>query len=461
MYRACALENQKMGNKQKRPLRQLLAAVMLAVFAVFMASSPVHAATSTQSLAVPMYEYPTIGTYWDDITNVGGTNLPFVIVNPATGPGASVDPIYTSEIAENTTDGIRSIGYVNASYQTRNWQDVYDDIDDWYQMYPGISGIFIDLIQDGAPDGVCYVAGLYNHVKNNHPNDLVISNPGTHISMDYEPYSDIFMNAENTYAVYQSAWTIQYPGWEDNPAYSNRFWHAIHTVDPSDYSAALALTRANNAGWVYLTDDTMPNPYHATPTYWNTEVTDVSTLPATTIPNRGKTELPAGCRDLTATTSETTNTSARQATTTSDIQVANTSASYPAEPTTKVAFTLPQGVTLSGSGSNWTCDASSCSYGATIPASGNAAVLGAAFTADCDYDGTGSVGAVLSNFAGNEHSFSVTPAKPADCSSTLANTGVAAGVSTVGAITIATVAGRVYFSRTRIHYKHAGLKGRR
>jgi hypothetical protein len=450
-----------MGNKQKRPLRRLLAAATLAVFAVFTVASPVKAATATQSLGGIMYEYPTIGSYWDDITDVGGDSLPFVIVNPASGPGVSVDPIYTAEIAENTADGIRSIGYVSSNYQTVNWQDVYDDIDDWYQMYPGISGIFIDLIQDGAPDGVCYVAGLYNHVKNNYPNDMVVSNPGTHISMDYEPYSDIFMNAENTYAVYQSAWNIMYPGWEDNPAYSNRFWHAIHTVDPSDYTAALALTRANNAGWVYLTDDVMPNPYKVTPTYWNTEVSDVDAMPDSTIPNRGKTELPSGCRDLTATTSETKNVAARQATTTSNITVANTSASYPAEPATKIAFTLPQGVTLGGSGSNWTCDATSCSYASTIAASGNAAVLGAAFTTDCDYDGTASVSAALSNFAGNEYSFSVTPEKPADCSSTLANTGVAAGASTVGALSIAAVAGRVYFSKTRIHYKHIGLKGKR
>ena len=171
-----------MGNKQKRPLRQLLSAVMLSVMAVFFVASPVKAATATQSLAAPMYEYPTIGTYWDDLTDVGGSSMPFVIVNPASGPGVTVDPIYTSEIAENTADGIRSIGYVDTSYQTVNWQDVYDDIDDWYQMYPGIKGIFIDLIQDGTPEDVCYVAGLYNHVKNNHPNDLVVSNPGTPVS---------------------------------------------------------------------------------------------------------------------------------------------------------------------------------------------------------------------------------------------------------------------------------------
>lgn len=445
--------------KNKQWYRRLLAAILIAVFLACTGAQSASAAVTHQSLAVPMYEYPTIGSFWDDITGAGGSALPFVIVNPATGPGVSVDPTYTSEIAENTADGIRSIGYVTANYNTRNWQEVIDDIDDWYQMYPGISGIFIDLIPDGDADDVCYVAGLHNHVKNAYPSDLVVVNPGTHISMDFEPYSDIFMNAENTYAVYESAWSIQYPGWEDNPAYSNRFWHAIHTIDPSDYADALALTRANNAGWVYLTDDVMPNPYRVTPTYWNTEINDVTSLPASPIPNRGKTQLPAGCRDLTAAKSDTSTVAARQATTTSAITVANTSADYPAEPSTRIAFTLPTGVTLSGSGTNWACDQTSCAYSASIGASSTAAVLGAAFTADCNYTG-GDVSAVLSNFAGNTFPFSVTPVPPGDCSASLAEAGLTVGVSSAGAGFIAVVAGKVYFSRTRIRYKHR-LKGRR
>jgi hypothetical protein len=441
-----------MKNQTKKILTKL--SLLLAPLYLCMQFSGVaHAAVATQSLAVPMYQYPTIGTYWTDINSAAASShLPFELVDPANGPGTVVDPIYTSSIADNTTKNIRSIGYVDTSYQARSYQDAYNDIDQWYQMYPGVTGIFLDQIQEGSAADRCYIASLYNHVKNTHPDALVVINPGTHISQAYEPYSDIFLNAENTYAAYSGGWTIQYPGWEDNAAYTNRFWQIIHTTSSGQYANALSLTRANNAGFVFITDDTMPNPYDVTPSYWTTEKSDIATLPATPLPNRGKTQLPDGCQNLTASTTSTVTTAAKSVTTKSNITVANPSSTYNVEPATKVAFSLPGGVTLSGSGTNWTCGASSCSYNATINASQSAAVLGASFATSCSYS-SGTVSAVLSNFAGNTFSFSVTPTKPGDC--TLADTGLSAGLTTGFALSLVAAATGVHFSQTRLKYRHA------
>jgi hypothetical protein len=446
-------------------VRRLFAGIFLIGALCALQVQTVSAAVTNQSMAVPMYEYPTIGTFWDDITGVGSSTLPWVIVNPASGPGVSVDPNYTAEIAENTADGIRSIGYVHTTYQTRNWQDVYDDINDWYTMYPGISGIFIDLVDDGTQAQLCYAAMHYNLIKNAHPNDLVIINPGWNISMDYEPYGDIFMNAENTFALYQGSWSVQYPGWEDNPAYQNRFWHGVHTTNSGDLTTALNLTRANNAGWVYITDDVMPNPYKVTPTYLASEVTQINSLPASTIPNRGKTQLPTGCLDLAATTSApTTTTSAKQVTTKTDITVNNTSATYVAYPSTRIKFTLPAGVKLaSGSGNSWNCDPSdaSCAYTAPVPASGggSANVLGASFTADCDYS-SGNITGTLSNFSGNSSTFTITPTKPGDCAASLADAGVSAGLCSALAGGLA-VAGVTVYRRRGPQYRAYPLRSRR
>jgi hypothetical protein len=448
--------------------------ISVALFAVI-APQQAAAAVTNQSIAVPMYQYPTLGTFWDDITGEGAGTVPFVLLTPANGPGVVVDPNYENEIAENTADGIRSIGYVHTDYQVRDYEEVYEDIDDWYVMYPDIRGIFIDLVEDDTPEQLCYIAGLYNHVKNTHPDDLVILNPGTHISPDYEPYGDIFMNAENNYAAYESSWNIMYPGFEDNPAYQNRFWHSIHTIDPSDYADALALTRDNNAGWVYLTDDVMPNPYQNTPTFWDTEVADVNALPDTVIPNRGKTQLPDGCRDLTAQATNNVTTAERSTTTASNISVSNTSTTYSAEPDTSIAFTLPAGVTLqSATGSNWSCDiaAKECEYNATIAAAGQASVLGASFVADCTYT-SGNVQGAVSNFAGNTSTFAVSPTRPNDCATAvgsggssgdpdgqLAETGINTTLLATGAAAVAAVALRVYFSQTRRRYVHATLRRR-
>ncbi len=423
-------------------------------------SAKTYAAVTNQSAAVPMYQYPTVGTFWSDITGAGSSTVPFVVVDPASGPGVSVDSNYTTAISNNTTSGIRSIGYVDTNYQSRSFQAAYDDIDTWYQMYPGVTGIFLDRVQTGNAADLCYIAGLYNHIKNTHPNALVVLNPGTHIAPSYEPYGDIFLNAENTFAAYQSGWTTQYAGFEDNPAYQNRFWQIVHTTNSTDYATALALTRANNAGWVYITDDTLPNPYDVTPSYWNTEVSDINALPASTIPNRGKTTLPSGCQDLTASTSNSNTTSAQSVKTASAITVTNTSSLYNVEPTTKIAFSLPTGVSLSGSGTNWTCTGSDCSYGSTISASSAAAVLAAEFTTTCDYS-SGSVQGTLTNFAGNANSFTVGLTRPADCvAATLANTGLPTGVIGSIAAVVTLLSATVYLARARVHYVHETARRR-
>jgi hypothetical protein len=424
---------------------------VLAALLLFTTVSVIPERAAAAAMGVPMYEYPTIGTLWADMIAADSDTVPFLIANPGNGPGASVDATYTTYINNAVASGKRVLGYVHTNYQARNYQDVFDDIDDWYQMYPQISGIFIDLIEDNTAQELCYAAGLYNHVKNVHPSDLVILNPGTNISPDYEPYGDIFMNAENTFAVYQSTWSIMHPGWEDNPLYRNRFWHAIHTTSGPDLNTALSLMQSRNAGWFYVTDDTMPNPYKLTPTYLNAEISAVDALPATTIPNRGKTQLPSGCQNLTASTSETKTPGAKQAKVASAITV-NNAGTYNVEPATSVAFTLPAGVTLAGSGMGWTCDNDSCAYASTINAASNAAVLGAEFTASCDYS-SGNVSAVLSNFAGNTSNFSIAPERPTDCA-VLADTGLTTGITTAAAVGLVAAAFGVRFAKTRLHYVH-------
>lgn len=441
-------------------MRLVRRALSLSVGVVLLCAGQLQtaAAVSKQSLAVPMYQYPTIGTYWNDIIGSAGPHLPFVIVDDANGTFSSADPIYTAHIASNASAGVRSIGYVHSDYQARSFQAVYNDINNWYSIYPGISGIFIDLVQNGSAADRCYISLLTAHVKATHPNDLVILNFGANVSPDYEPYGDIFVNAENDYATLNGSWTVGFPGFEDNPANENRFWQIAHTTSSGNYSAALAMLRARNAGWIYITDDTMPNPYDTTPSYWSTEVNDANTLPASTIPNRGLAALPSGCQDLTPTaTAGTVTTAAHKTTTTSNISFANGSSLYAADPGTKASFVLPTGITLaSGSGTNWSCNTTTnvCTYGTTVAASGTSAVLAASFDTSCSYTG-GAVAGTLTNFAGNTSSFSITPTKPSDCS--LADTGLPTGLTAALAGALAVGATLVYRKRRSIHYRLHGF----
>ncbi len=450
-------------HRTKNHVKRLLVLVMSFAVSCILLGQNTFAAVTKQSIAVPVYQYPTIGTFWSDVVAAGGTNVPFAIANDANGHFSSADPNYTAQIASNTAAGIRSVGYVYSNYQARTFQDVYNDINNWHTYYPGISGILIDLVKVGTAADLCYISLLTEHIKSLYPNDLVVLNFGTNVSPSYEPYGDIFMNAENYYSNYTS-WTPLYTGFEDNVAYQNRFWHSIHTTSSgANYTNALALARANNAGWVYITDDTMPNAYKATPGYWSTEQTDVASLPHSTIPNRGLAALPSGCQDLTLQDTNTTTTQTQKTTTASVLGVTNTSSLYAVDSGTRMSFSLPSGVQIaSASGTNWTCSNSSCVLGTSIAASGSAPDVNASFAASCDYT-SGSVRATLTNFAGNTWYKDISLTRPSDCATaaavttnTLADTGIQTGMTTGVAVLIAGAAVMIYRKRKAVIYRLTG-----
>lgn len=394
-----------------------ITAVLL--FAVLIVPQMAHA-VANQSLAAPVYERPDKNSMWTDITAAGSSTVPFIVANVHEGPGTSADPAYTTAISKNAAAGIRTLGYVQTNYQARSFKDAYNDIDAWYRLYPETRGIMIDLVKEGSTPEVCYVAGLYSHVKNTHPNDLVVLNPGTHISSAYEPYGDIFVNAATDYDTYQS-WRPQHIGFEDKQANENRFWHLIYGTNPTNYNAAFEQSRNNNAGWVYVTDKTAPAPFTATPSYWQNEITDINVLAGSTIPNRGKTSLPRGCISLSSSAESTVDTTKpKQATTTSNLTISNTSTTYASEPLTQLQLvTLPTGVTATTlRGDGWNCrmepDKKSCDYGAVLAPSAAAPRLTAVLQASCDYAG-GDAMARLVNYAGNQWDVMIPIRPPIGC----------------------------------------------
>lgn len=422
--------------KSVQGITRVARGLLLFLFAVSLVVSfpgAASAVTSTQSIALPVYEYPTLTNLWPSV-DAAGSSIPFVVVNPASGPGSSTNSDYTSRIAANTAKGIRSIGYVDTNYQTRSMADVASDIDAWHTLYPGISGILFDRVSVGGASDLCYSAYSYNFAKSRYPNDLLSLNFGTYTSPAYEPYGDIFLNAEMDYALYQT-WSLPTDGFQDNPAYSNRFWHLIHTTTAgANYTDALTDTRNNNAGWVYITDDILPNPYDAAPSYFSTELTDVATLPPSIIPNRGVTSLPAGCMDMSL--ASTSNQVA--GTTTSSHTITNTSSTYTAFSPNKIAFALPTGVTLaSATGTNWTCTGTDCSYSDDLSPAETSGALSASFSADCSYT-SGDVTVTATTFGSTVDTSTVAVQRPTDCPSgsagTLAETGSNGALITAFAI---------------------------
>ncbi|HEX8762418.1 MAG TPA: spherulation-specific family 4 protein [Candidatus Saccharimonadales bacterium] len=375
-------------------------------------------AVTNQSLAVPLFTAPDKGSFWDDVRNVGASSAPFVVANQNNGPGTAVSPAYAAAIAKNDAVGVKTLGYVQTNYQSRPYKEVVSDIDNWYRFYPGTKGIMVDLVKEGGAAEVCYVSALYSHIKRTHPNDLVVLNPGTHLSTVYEPYGDIFVTASTDYASYQS-WVPQYRSFEDVAENQNRFWHIVHSVPADQYRAAFDEVRSNNAGWAFLTDKTLPTPFKATPSFWQSEASDVGALPASSIPNRGITSLPRGCISLSASADNLVDTTiARQSKTNTTITVNNISSMYDSEPITALqVMSIPKGTTLTAlSAPDWTCDVSgkTCSFARMIAAGTSPPKVTAALTADCNYSG-GDATVRLTNYTGNRWDVKVPVRAPFGC----------------------------------------------
>ena len=102
-----------MGAKITKIVR--LATIAVAAASLTLSNTlPAGAATSTQSIAVPAYSYPSwfVTPFWQNIQSAS-SKVPFVILNPASGPGTSSNSDYQAQIDRNTAAGIRSIGYVD------------------------------------------------------------------------------------------------------------------------------------------------------------------------------------------------------------------------------------------------------------------------------------------------------------------------------------------------------------
>lgn len=113
------------------------------------------------------------------------------------------------------------------------------------------------------------------------------------------PYADIFITSENEGTNYLTNYPTPTSNSENDPSNQNRIFHIVTNVNSTDLAAVVAKTRAQNAGWVYITDDVLPNPYDVLSNYFDTFVGQVATLPASIVPQMPMAATPDGCMSAT------------------------------------------------------------------------------------------------------------------------------------------------------------------
>ncbi|HMY16411.1 MAG TPA: spherulation-specific family 4 protein [Polyangium sp.] len=256
---------------------------------------------------VPLYSYPTeynasgqkvTSTAWSRILSAKQANptVPIqVIINPCNGPdvtkcGMSSANItdYNNEITKLTNAGVIVLGYIATNYAENNAShpdietEIKAAIDKYYASYPGVKGVFFDEMTNGYESNLGYIttrhmnfyARIRDYARTKSSSTtavreyVVVGNPGSEVAPDYPYLADTLVTYENS----------QLPAGDALNGIGNwrALWDRTNFAVLSYGQAAVDQSFLNaarpNTGFVYLTNDTLPNPWDTVPTYFSTLV---------------------------------------------------------------------------------------------------------------------------------------------------------------------------------------------
>jgi hypothetical protein len=151
------------------------------------------------------------------------------------------------------------IGYVPTGYMARSEADVRADVDRWKAWYPQVGGIFFDeqLNRAGGED---YYRRLSQYAKSLGLS-FTVGNPGADIAPSYVGTVDMMLIYENGGP--PSVGVLG--GWHTNHARENFGVIAYGTPLDLEY----VKTAKNYVGYIFLQNDTLPNPWDTVPSYFS------------------------------------------------------------------------------------------------------------------------------------------------------------------------------------------------
>jgi hypothetical protein len=226
---------------------------------------------------VPTYFYPSGKglTAWQQLAKDARVVRIEVVLNPASGPGKKPDPAYVTVVRDFRKAGGRILGYISTNYAKRDIARVERELRSYVEFYE-VDGIFLDEMS-GTKDSLPYYQKVHRLIKDLKPDFKIVGNPGQPIVDEgYMKTVDclvLFEGSAADYAEYNSRdstpWMSRYP--------ANRFANIVHSVAaPADMHRTMTRAAESRAGWVFITNRKLPNPYDGLPDYWTEETEDVA-----------------------------------------------------------------------------------------------------------------------------------------------------------------------------------------
>lgn len=205
-------------------------------------------------IMVPLYVYP--GAAWDTLIAAASKVKILAIINPNSGPVATVDNAYSTYMTKLKNAGIEMVGYVYTNWGNRDLNAVKADIDTYATKYPLITGIFLD---EGATEAgkIPFYTQVYNHIKSK-GHVHVILNPGVVPDQGYMAISTNIMIYENYGTSLASAsfsnWVKCAPSAAQKAGYKYRFSGIAHTASAAVQAGYVQGMASKGIGYVYVTD---------------------------------------------------------------------------------------------------------------------------------------------------------------------------------------------------------------
>ena len=244
---------------------------------------PPPASQPTTGILLAFYMYPQVwilGNTYEQLANIARAH-PSVgitaIINPDSGPGTAQNIDYIQGISILKNAGIRVIGYVYTSYASRPIADVEADIDRYVSFYgSSISGILFDeMSYTGGNEN--YYKTLSNYAKSKGLT-FTAGNPGTDTLPSY-------IGTVDTLNIYEGSGvpSLGYlsGGWHSN--YSKQNFSFVAYGVPN-LNQTYITSAAKYVGYMYITNDNLPNPWDNLPPYLEQLVTILGGNTTTTAP---------------------------------------------------------------------------------------------------------------------------------------------------------------------------------
>lgn len=257
-----------------RPARRCLRIAALLGLTLCVA---VAARAADLRILIPLYAYPMWyqpSVYlWDDVARAASKVPITAIINPASGPGANFpNSDYARGLADLAAGGVTIAGYVHSSYGARDLDAVKYDVDQ-YTNSPLVTAIFVDEAASETNE-LGYYRELYAHIHARTNFSTVIVNPGCPIAEEY-----LRQRAADTAVIFenQRGWSSYVPDAYVSNYPARCFSALVHScADTETMRRNVDLSAHRNIGWIYVTDDILPNPWDTLPPYWSALIEHVA-----------------------------------------------------------------------------------------------------------------------------------------------------------------------------------------